>query len=88
MQNDVRFKYDDKEVDPYSNPYYKVGVDYVVNFEFPTMNIEVESEVTLVDVNDFVSATGGALGLFLGFSIIDTLFYMYDFIWRKVESTK
>ena len=60
----------------------------MVNFEYQTMNIEVESEVILVDINDFVSATGGALGLFLGFSIIDSLFYLYDFIFKNVEGTK
>ena len=48
------------------------------------MDVEVETEVVLVDLNDFVSASGGALGLFLGFSIIDTLFYMYDFIYKKM----
>ena len=86
MRNDVRFKWEDREIGQKSNPYHKLeGVgDFVINFEYQTMNIEVETEVVWVDFNDFVSGTGGALGLFLGFSIIDTLFYLYDIIYHRI----
>ena len=88
LKNDVRFKWDDREFDPLSNPYAKEDNDTVVSFEYQTMNVEVETEVVLVDLNDFVSASGGSLGLFLGFSIIDTLFYVYDFIHNKMTKAK
>ena len=83
LQNDFRFKWDDREIDPRSNPYPKNSDDTVVSFKYQTMNVEVESEVVWVDFNSFVSATGGSLGLFLGFSIIDTLFYIFDLVYKK-----
>ena len=65
MRNDVRFKWEDREIDPKSNPYQKLeGIgDFVINIEYQTMNIEVETEVLWVDFNDFVSGTGGAMGV-------------------------
>ena len=86
MRNDARFKWEDRDISPKSNPYQKLeGVgDFVINSEFQNMNIEVETEVVWVDFNDFVSGTGGAMGLFLGFSIIDTLFYLYDYIYKRI----
>ena len=83
MKNDVIFKRDDMEIDLYSNPYKKARTDFSVSFEYQTHNIEVESEVVLVEFNDFVSSVGGALGLFLGFSLIDTIFYVFDYICKK-----
>ena len=85
MRNDVRFKWEDREIDAKSNPYEKLHKgDFVVNIEYQSMDVEVETDVVLVAFNDFVSATGGALGLFLGFSIIDTLFYLYDILYQKM----
>ena len=85
IKNDARFKWEDREIDAKSNPYEKLHEgDFVVNIEYQGMDVEVETEVVLVAFNDFVSATGGALGLFLGFSIIDTLFYLYDIIHKKM----
>ena len=88
IRNDVRFKWDDRKIDPKSNPLPKVKEASIISLFYQTMNVDVESEVVLVDLNDFVSATGGALGLFLGFSIIDTLFYVYDFIHMKIIKAK
>ena len=48
--------------------------------------VDVNYEVQMVDFNSFVSNVGGALGLFLGFSIIDTLLYFYDHIFRVVKN--
>ena len=51
-----------------------------ITLEFSTMAVSVSTEVPLVDLVTFVSGVGGAMGLFLGFSIIDALLYTYDFL--------
>ena len=48
--------------------------------EYTNTDVEVEYQVPVVDTPAFISAIGGGLGLYLGFSIIDTLFYIYHWI--------
>ena len=57
----------------------KIWIQYTDNI------VDIESRVKMVDFNTFVSGVGGALGLFLGFSIIDSLLYLYNIIlgWKK-----
>ena len=55
---------------------------HLIVFEYTSMNVDINREVRMVDFNTFVSGVGGALGLFLGFSIIDTLLYFYNSIFR------
>ena len=38
-----------------------------------------------MDLNDFISNVGGALGLFLGFSIIETMYPLYEFLFKLCE---
>ena len=85
MKNDISFVWEDHAVDPKSNPLPKATENTVIRLAYQTMEVQVYSDVFLVDLNAFVSATGGALGLFLGFSIIDTLFYIYDYIGKKYK---
>ena len=50
--------------------------------EYIDMTVDIGYEVRMVDISTFVSSVGGALGLFLGFSIIDTLLYLYKHIFK------
>ena len=47
------------------------------------MEVSISTEVPLVDLDTFISGVGGALGLFLGFSIIDTLLALYSYFFTK-----
>ena len=44
------------------------------------MDIKILTEIPQVDFWAFVSAVGGSLGLFLGFSIIDTMLCAYKYL--------
>ena len=72
------------QFDKYSWPGQKYGYGkHMLRIEYESMNVKIRSEVPMVDFNTFVSAVGGSLGLFLGFSLIGSLFYVYNFIQVK-----
>ena len=56
--------------------------------EYTSTDVEVEYQVPVVDTPAFISAIGGGLGLYLGFSIIDTLFYIYKWIFARRSCQK
>ena len=45
---------------------------------FTTAEIELSNRVLRIDLNMFVNAIGGGLGLFMGFSLINLMFMVYD----------
>ena len=49
----------------------------LINYD---MEIKILTEIPQVDFWAFVSAVGGSLGLFLGFSIIDTMLCAYKYL--------
>ena len=49
----------------------------LINYD---MDIKILTEIPQVDFWAFVSAVGGSLGLFLGFSIIDTMLFVYKYV--------
>ena len=58
---------------------------HIILVEYPNMNVDIRNHVPLVDFNAFISAVGGGLGLFLGFSIIETLLYIYKLIFTMLS---
>ena len=54
-----------------------------VMVNFPTLDVEVSDKVKILDGCSFISSVGGNLGLFLGFSFLDTLFVIYQWISNK-----
>ena len=80
IQNNITFEWRIKNYDYFSDPGGKGGTQ-VLFIEYPKMEVKIESKVPMVDLNAFISSVGGSLGLFLGFSIIDTLFFFYKFIY-------
>ena len=85
MENNAAFKWETTEYSYYSQPDYKeqseLGKQLLV-IDYTNMNVDINHEVMMVDFNTFVSNVGGALGLFLGFSIIDTLHYFINTIFK------
>ena len=86
IKNDVTFQWTSVEYDYFSYPFEEMGItrgSHLIYVNYPNMEVKIENDVPFVDFNCFISSVGGALGLFLGFSIIDTLTYLYDFLlWR------
>ena len=85
----VEFTYREKEVGRnkdwiYFNKPKRLNVAEIT-LEFSTMAVSVSTEVPLVDLVTFVSGVGGAMGLFLGFSIIDALLYTYNFLEKSAK---
>ena len=60
----------------------------VVQFGHESSTIERASLVRRDDLNDVVSNLGGGLGLYLGFSIISTLIWIYDCIFSSCCNRK
>ncbi len=52
-----------------------------LTIEFASMDVEVREELLIFDFNAIVSAVGGSLGLFLGFSFYDLYIWVLDIIW-------
>ena len=47
---------------------------------YTTSDVSTFTEARLIDFSGFVSAIGGNLGLFLGFSFLGMLFSLYEYI--------
>ena len=51
-----------------------------ITMYYTTADIATFTSDKLIDFPSFVSATGGNLGLFLGFSFLGILFWFYEFM--------
>ena len=49
--------------------------------------VTIIEEILVFDTNAIVSAVGGSLGLFIGFSVFDTLKWMICKIWKYCATT-
>ena len=69
---------------PYSDPMAWLYIG------FTSAEIELSNRVLRIDLNMFVNAIGGGLGLFMGFSLINLLFMVYNSVVRvnKYMKTK
>ena len=71
MENDVNATAFDPSLIRYAVMYYA------------TTNVKVSTTSLKIDVSTFISNVGGNLGLFVGFSVLGSLFFIYDFITSK-----
>ena len=53
---------------------------------YPNMEVKVSEQVQILDTSSFISSVGGNLGLFIGFSFLDTFFAVYK--WFSTRSLK
>ena len=79
MKNDVQFDWVFESYDYLTFQRLSPG-DHLMILFYSKIEVALNSEVPFVDTNAFVGAIGGGLGLFLGFSMIDTLLYIYKFV--------
>ena len=54
-----------------------------VYFWSPHPKIDAEALVYRLDFNTFISAVGGGLGLFLGFSVFSVFLYTFDLVEKR-----
>ena len=87
--NDVTFQWKTTEYNYFSMPNFVVDPSeaptpgkQLIIIEYIDMVVDINYEVQMVDINTFISNIGGALGLFLGFSIIDFLIYFYRHVFE------
>ena len=57
-----------------------------VSFRFKTDDIEIHQEFLVYDENELIGSIGGTLGLFIGFSFLDTLKNWFDKLKRFIIS--
>ena len=88
MHNDVTFQWSFHNFDYDSHPTIRPPGTHRIYVEYSNRDVNIENQVPLVDFNAFVSAVGGAMGLFLGFSIIDTMTFIYQVMFRLIEKYK
>ena len=53
---------------------------------YPIMEVKVSQQVRILDTSSFISSVGGNLGLFIGFSFLDTFFAIYK--WFSIRFIK
>ena len=58
----------------------KISSTRSFTFYFATTDVKVYTTSYKIDLNTFISNVGGNLGLFVGFSVLGGLFFVYDFI--------
>lgn len=83
MTNRVNFEWTLRRNDyhNYESNFKELYAPYhLLFFGYPNLDVRVHSRSYLVDFNTLVSAVGGGLGLFLGMSVIDSLFRFYNWI--------
>ncbi len=85
----VSYKVAMKETDMYSGKNLLTGKDEakLIFFYYIDTSVVVSKEVQLMTFNGFVSAFGGSLGLFLGFSCLSTLQDFVNLIKTKLKYT-
>ena len=49
-------------------------------------NVDLYTEIRLYDFNAIVAAVGGSLGLFLGFSVLDSILLMINSTFGKIRN--
>ena len=58
----------------------------LINLFYSSTDVKVSTTSLKVDFNTFVSNVGGSLGLFIGFSVLGGIFFLYDIIFSKFIS--
>ena len=55
---------------------------------YQTLHTKVSQKTKILNASSFVSSVGGNLGLFIGFSFLDALFHLCQWICKRIHSTK
>ena len=70
----------DTEEEGVTNSSSEVDTKTTIMIYYATTDINVSSTSELIDLSTFISNVGGNLGLFVGFSVLGGVFYIYDVV--------
>ena len=56
------------------------SIQKTLHFYYATTDVKASTTSLKIDVNTFISNVGGNLGLFVGFSVLGGLSFIYNFI--------
>ena len=59
--------------------------DRPISMYYATTDVRVSTTSALIDLATFISNVGGNLGLFVEFSILGGLFFIYDFLASRFQ---
>ena len=62
------------------NPVFQNNSDIEVDYQFPTEEVMYFKEYIIYDFSGMIGSVGGSLGLFIGFSFLDFIFYLINLI--------
>ena len=82
LENEVAFHWKFNEYSYYNSLADTAGGQgkQHIGIQYADTTVDINYDAKMVEFNDLVSAVGGALGLFLGFSMIDTFLYFFNVI--------
>ena len=62
--------------------------DTLLEFEILSLSKEVKEEIDVITLSDLIGSVGGSLGMFFGFSISASAFYLMEKCIMKIISTQ
>mgnify|MGYP002044766757 CR=1 FL=1 len=65
---------------------YHQGNDTLFDFDIWSMTKEIKEEIDIITLSDLIGSIGGSLGMFFGFSISASAFYLMEKCIMKVKS--
>ena len=72
---DIDYRHNNSIVTRYEN---QTDDGFQLHFYYKTLKVEEKTETLVYDVGNFLTAAGGNLGLFLGFSCLSVLFTLIE----------
>ena len=67
------------------NPVFKSNYDVGVDYQFPSEAVIYHKEYLIYDFSGMIGSVGGSLGLFIGFSFMDFIFYLINLVEKRFE---
>ena len=67
---------------------YHPGNDTILEFNILSMTKEIKEEIDIITLSDLIGSVGGSLGMFFGFSISASAFYLMEKCIMKIISTQ
>ena len=67
------------------NPVFLNNSDVEVDYQFPSEEVMYFKEYIIYDFSGMIGSVGGSLGLFIGFSFMDFIFYLINLVEKRFE---
>ena len=67
------------------NPVFTNNSDVEVDYQFPSEEVMYFKEYVIYDFSGMIGSVGGSLGLFIGFSFLDFIFYLINLVEKRFQ---